>query len=65
MNWRFIFLNMILLGYTSFLVNLRHIFNIDRNKDEIIFKQGFRLNMSKNYKQTVDEKLTQYLRKTK
>lgn len=51
--------------HKSFLVNLRHIFNIDRNKDEIIFKQGFRLNMSKNYKQTVDEKLTQYLRKTK
>mgnify|MGYP000790177563 CR=1 FL=1 len=41
--------------HKSFLVNLRHIFNIDRNKDEIIFKQGFRLNMSKNYKQTVDE----------
>ena len=51
--------------HKSFLVNLRHVFNIDRNKDEIIFKQGFRLNMSKNYKQTVDEKLTQYLRKTK
>lgn len=51
--------------HKSFLVNLRHIFNIDKNKDEIIFKQGFRLNMSKNYKQLADEKLTQYLRKTK
>ena len=51
--------------HKSLLVNLRHVFNIDRNRDEIIFKQGFRLNMSKNYKQTVDEKLTQYLRKTK
>ena len=51
--------------HKSLLVNLRHVFNIDRNKDELIFKQGFRLNMSKNYKQAVDEKLTQYLRKTK
>ena len=51
--------------HKSFLVNLRHVFNIDRTKDEVIFKQGFRLNMSKKYKQTVDEKLTQYLRKTK
>lgn len=51
--------------HKSFLVNLRHVFNIDKNKDEVIFKQGFRLNMSKNYKQTVDEKLTRYLRKTK
>ncbi len=51
--------------HKSYLVNLRHIFNINKNNDEIIFKQGFRLNMSKRYKQTVDEKLTQYLRKTK
>ncbi len=51
--------------HKSFIVNLRHIFNIDKTKDEIIFKHGFRLNMSKNYKQTVDEKLTQYLRKTR
>lgn len=51
--------------HKSFLVNLRHIFNLDKSKDEIIFKKGFRLNMSKNYKQLVDEKLTQYLRKTK
>lgn len=51
--------------HKSFLVNLRHIFNIDKSKDEIIFKQGFRLNMSKNYKQSVDEKLTQFLRRTK
>ncbi len=66
MNWKPVIQNMILSGYIkSFLVNLRHVFNIDRNKDEIIFKQGFRLGMSKNYKQAVDEKLTQYLRKTK
>jgi len=51
--------------HKSFLVNLRHVFNINKNNDEIIFKQGFRLTMSKNYKQTVDEKLTQYLRKTR
>ena len=51
--------------HKCFLVNLRHVFNVDRNKDELIFKQGFRLNMSKNYKQSVDDKLTEYLRKTK
>lgn len=51
--------------HKSYLVNLRHIFNLDKNNDEIIFKQGFKLNMSKNYKQSVDEKLTQYLRRTK
>lgn len=51
--------------HKSFIVNLRHVFNLDKNMDEIIFKQGFRLNMSKNYKPIVDEKLTQYLRKTK
>jgi DNA-binding LytR/AlgR family response regulator len=51
--------------HKSYLVNLRHIFNIDKNKDEIVFKQGFRLNMSKTYKPKVDEQLTQYLRKTR
>ena len=51
--------------HKSYIVNLRHIFNIDKKMDEIIFKQGFRLNMSKNYKKQVDEKLTEYLRRTK
>lgn len=51
--------------HKSFLVNLKHVFNIDKNRDEIIFKHGKRLNMSKNYKPIIDEKLTQYLRKTK
>lgn len=51
--------------HKSLLVNLRHVFNLDKSKDEIIFKQGFRLNMSKNYKQSVDEKLTHYLRRIK
>lgn len=51
--------------HKSYIVNLRHIFNIGKKMDEIIFKQGFRLNMSKNYKQQVDEKLTEYLRRTK
>ena len=49
--------------HKSYLVNLRHIFNINKNNDEIIFKQGFKLTLSKKYKQNVDEKLTQYLRK--
>jgi len=51
--------------HKSYIVNLRHIFNLDKKMDEIIFKRGFRLNMSKNYKQQVDEKLTEYLRRTK
>ncbi len=51
--------------HKCFLVNLRHVFNIDKDKDEVIFKHGFRLNMSKNYKQSADEKLTRYLRRKK
>lgn len=51
--------------HKSFLVNLRHIFNLDKNNDEVIFKQGFKLSISKNYKQSVDESLTEYLRRTK
>lgn len=51
--------------HKSYLVNLRHIFNLDKSTGEIIFKQGFRLSLSKNYKQAVDKSLTQYLRRTK
>lgn len=51
--------------HKCFLVNLRHVFNLNKSKDEIIFKQGIRLPMSKNFKQLTDEKLTQYLRRTK
>lgn len=51
--------------HKSFLVNLRYIFNIDKNRDEIILKQGTKLSMSKNYKRAVDMRLTQYLRTLK
>lgn len=51
--------------HKCFLVNLRHVFNLNKSKDEIIFKQGIRLPMSKNFKLLTDEKLTQYLRRTK
>jgi DNA-binding LytR/AlgR family response regulator len=49
--------------HRKYLVNLSHIFNVDKSNDEIIFKQGFRLPMSRNFKAEVDEKLTQYLRR--
>lgn len=51
--------------HKSYLVNLRHVFNLDKNKDEIILKNGTRLPMSKNFKKKVDEGLTKYLRRTK
>ncbi len=50
--------------HKCYIVNLRHIFNIDKKNDELIFKQGLKLNISKTYKQSVDRKLTQYLRRT-
>jgi DNA-binding LytR/AlgR family response regulator len=51
--------------HKKYLVNLSHIFNVDKGNDEIIFKQGFRLPMSRNFKSAVDEKLTHYLRRTR
>lgn len=51
--------------HKSYLVNLRHVFNLDKNKDELKLKNGSRLPMSKNYKKIVDKELTNYLRRTK
>lgn len=51
--------------HKKYLVNLRHVFNLDKSKDRILFKQGFELPMSRNYKATVDNKLTDYLRRRK
>lgn len=48
--------------HKKYIVNLKHIFNVDKNNSIIIFKQGFDLSMSRNYKSMVDEKLTEYLR---
>lgn len=48
--------------HKQYLVNLRHIFNINKTNDTIVFKQGFELPMSRNRKADVNEKLTEYLR---
>ena len=49
--------------HKKYLVNLRHIFNINKSSDTIIFKQGFELPMSRNFKTVVKEKLTEFIRK--
>lgn len=51
--------------HKKYLVNLRHVYNIDKINDSVIFKQNLQLPMSRNYKSAVDEKLTQYLRRVK
>lgn len=48
--------------HKKYIVNLKHIFNIDKSNSLIIFKQGFELPISRNYKSKVDERLTEYLR---
>lgn len=50
--------------HKKYLVNLSHIFNLDMKKDEVIFKQGFRLPMSRKYKHMVDDDFSKYLRET-
>lgn len=50
--------------HKKYLVNLNHIFNLDMKNDLCVFKQDFSLPMSRNLKHSVDEKLTEYLRKT-
>ena len=48
--------------HKKYLINLKHVFNVDKNNNLIIFKQGFDLPISRNYKGETDEKLTEYLR---
>lgn len=48
--------------HKKYLVNLKHIFNLDMNNDVVIFKQNFELPMSRNMKASVNEKLMKYLR---
>jgi DNA-binding LytR/AlgR family response regulator len=50
--------------HKKYLVNLSHVFNLDMKNDEVIFKQGFRLPMSRKYKHTVDTDFSKYLRET-
>lgn len=49
--------------HKKYIVNLSHVFNINKTNDTIIFKQGFELPMSRNFKAVVNEKLTDFLRK--
>lgn len=49
--------------HRKYLVNLNHIFNLDMNKDTVIFKQGFELPMSRNLKHSVDKQLTEFIRR--
>lgn len=50
--------------HKKYLVNLSHVFNLDMKNDEVIFKQGFRLPMSRKCKHTVDTDFSKYLRET-
>lgn len=50
--------------HRKYLINLRHVFNIDKHNDLVMFKQGFSLPMSRNYKAAADAKLTEFLRKS-
>lgn len=50
--------------HKKYLVNLSHVFNLNMNNDEVMFKQDFCLLMSRNYKHIVDKKFTDYLRTT-
>lgn len=50
--------------HKKYLVNLSHVFNLDMKNDEVIFKQGFRLTMSRKYKHMVDTDFSKYLRET-
>lgn len=46
----------------KFLVNLKHILNIDVSNDAVILKQGIELPLSRSMKISVNEQFTQYLR---
>lgn len=50
--------------HKKYLVNLSHVFNLDMKNDEVIFKQGFRLPMSRKCKHMVDTDFSKYLRET-
>ncbi len=50
--------------HKKYLVNLKHIFNLDMKNDKCVFKQDFSLPMSRNLKHLVDEKFTEYLKQT-
>lgn len=50
--------------HQRYLVNLRYVQFVDKRKEVLILKNGERLEISRNHKNTVDEKFMDYLRKT-
>ena len=51
--------------HKKYLVNLAHVFNINITNETVIFKEKFELPMSRSYKDSVNDKLTDYLRRTR
>lgn len=48
--------------HRRFLVNMRHILNVDTSNSSVRLKQGTELPLSRSLKQTVNESFTEYLR---
>ena len=49
--------------HKRYLVNMRHLFNVNISKEYVEFKDHTRLPASRNYKHKADEEFTLYLRK--
>lgn len=49
--------------HQRYLVNLKYVQFVDRRKEILILKNGERLQVSRNHKNSADEKFTNYLRK--
>ena len=50
--------------HKKYLVNMKHMFNVNISKEYVEFKDHSILSMSRNLRHTVDEAFTQYLRRT-
>ena len=51
--------------HRKYIVNLKHVFNVDLTQELILLKQNIGIPLSRNYKQQVDQGLTDYLRRIK
>ena len=51
--------------HRKYIVNLKHVFNIDLTNELIMLKQNIGIPLSRNYKHIVDQRLTDYLRRIK
>ena len=51
--------------HKAFIVNLRHVFNIDLSNRKVRLRQGTELPLGRKYKDYVDKSLTEYLRRTR